>query len=391
MVKSKVITLNASHFRLFFALLIITLLSLIFSVCQAKDKPYPGKLVDIGTHRLYINCKGQGTPSIIIDSGIGGFSLEWIKIQNKLADNVRICSYDRAGYGWSDPGPLPRTTAQISYELHRLLIEAKIPGPYILVGHSFGGYNIRYFANEYPELTAGLVFIDSSHPEQFKTDEFKRTKIETEESNPIKRKNSIHVHMVYPTIANNFPEENKRVAYILMSTMKSKLTLMNELDNMETSANQLIHQEKHRPYDFPVVIISRGKRVWPKNELGDKCERQWARLQNDLENVSLQSYHYIARNSGHIVHLDEPRLVSNNILFELNKVRAQMREKELIEKFDIRLARYETTTPTFPVSDNPLVYNDAPDNISEMDQFIHQVMFDSKVRYFGNHLTYFLH
>ena len=390
MVKSKVVTLNASHLRLFFALLIITFLSLFLSVSQANDKPYPGKLVDIGTHRLYIHCEGQGTPSVIVDSGIGGLSLEWIKIQHELADNVRICSYDRAGYGWSDPGPLPRTTAQISFELHRLLTEANIPGPYLLVGHSFGGYNIRYFASEYPELTAGLVFIDSSHPGQFNTYEFRRVKPEPVDTNSVKYKNSIKIRMVHPIIADNFPAVNKRIAFMLMSTMKAKRTLMNELDNMEYSAKQLAQQEKHAPYDFPVVIITRGMRVWPDDELGNRREQQWTWLQNDLEKISLQSYHYIARHSGHIVHLDEPELVSSNILFAVNKVKAQMREKELIEKFDIRLAHYGTI-PAFSESDSTLMYSDIPDNnISLMNKFIQPVMFNSNSRNFGNHSSYFL-
>jgi len=388
--KCEVIKLNVQHFRLLLLLFIITAHSLT-NTAQAIDKRYPGKLVKIGTHRLHIHCVGHGTPSVIIDSGIGGFSLEWVKIQNNLSDNVRVCSYDRAGYGWSDPGPAPRTTARIVKELRTLLTEARIPGPYILVGHSFGGYNIRYFASKYPELTAGMVLIDSSHPEQFNTEEFKR-RIDPKPQviNEVKRKNSFRVRRVYPIIAQNYPQEYKKTAYMLMMTMKSKSTLLNESDYMETSAKQVAELTNHYPYEFPVVIITRGKRVWPDNELGDRREQQWTRLQNDLENISLQSDHFFAFNSGHIVHLDEPELVSENIQLAVNKSRAQILENELIKKFDIRLANY-STIPSFGGPETSFKYNANDfDDYSILNKSLQQAMFDTKSRYFGNNSNYFL-
>ena len=389
MVNSKVITLDGLKIKLFFTLFIITLLTLFSSTSHAKDKPYPGKLIDIGTHRLYINCKGEGSPTVIIDSGIGGFSLEWTRIQDEISSSVRVCSYDRAGYGWSDPGPRPRTTAQISFELKRLLTAARIPGPYILIGHSFGGYNIRYFASQYPELVAGMVFVDSSHPEQFNTEEFKRIHTVNNDLNSQKYKNSFKVRLVRPVIANNYPEENKHMAYILMSTMKAQLTLMDELDNMELSAKQVSLNE-HPPYNFPVVIITRGKRVWPENKSGDRKEKQWTLLQNDLENISYQSYHYLARQSGHIVHLDEPELVSENILFEINRAKAYMHEKELIEKFDIRLAHFGIV-PTIHDFDVNYSYRDALDsNLFIQDNPIHQVLYNPNSQNLENQVLFTL-
>ena len=134
---------------------------------HAEVDDYPGILINIGTHQLHIHCTGTGTPTVIIDSGMGGFSLEWWRTQKTLSGYVKVCSYDRAGYGWSNPGPSPRTTKRIAEELRILLKTAHIPGPYILVGHSFGGFNIRYFASQNPDMVAGMVLIDSSHPRQF--------------------------------------------------------------------------------------------------------------------------------------------------------------------------------------------------------------------------------
>ena len=242
------------HFRPLLLLLALTAPSLIIYV-EAKESFYKGKLIDIGTHRLHIHCTGEGSPTVVFDSGIGGFSLEWAKIQKKLTkNNLKVCSYDRAGYGWSDSGPKPRTTVRITKELKTLLTQANIPSPYFLVGHSFGGYNVRYFASEYPKLTAGLILIDSSHPLQFNTVEFKKIK-------PTKRINSFRINIIKPIIADNYPEQNKRVAYMLMSTNKSKRTLMDELESMEISAIQLAERSNHKAYSLPVTLITHGKRT----------------------------------------------------------------------------------------------------------------------------------
>ncbi len=378
--------LDARHFMLLLLLFNITVLAFTNNV-HAKGKVYPGKLINVGTHRLHINCVGKGTPSVILESGIGGFSLEWFKIQNNLSNDVRVCSYDRAGYGWSDPGPGPRTTARIVKELKILLTEARIPGPYLLVGHSFGGYNIRYFASEYPELTAGLVLIDSSHPQQFNTEEFKRNKPPT---STVKYKNSFQVRLIRPIIADNYPQERKRIAFLLMSTMKSKATLLNESDYMEISAKQLASREKQQTHDFPVVIITRGKRVWPEDELGDRREQQWTRLQNDLENISPLSEHLLADKSGHIVHLDQPRLVSENILLAVNKSRNQILENKLIKKFDIRQANYPARL-SIRASDLVFNYNENKiKSFSLINETLSQLMFHSQSSHFGIHSTYFL-
>lgn len=370
----EVLILGIRYSILFVLLFILSLLS-IPTIVHAQDKPYPGELVNIGTHRLHINCIGQGSPTVIIDSGIGGFSLEWITIQNNLADNLKVCSYDRAGYGWSDPGPIPRTTDRITYELYSLLVESKIPGPYLLVGHSFGGYNIRYFASKYPNLTAGMILVDSSHPEQFNTEEFKRIEKKQENNTP---KNSYKVRIIYPIISDSYPAENKRIAFRLMSTMKFRSTLLNEMENMEISAKQVSRETNHPPYIFPVTILTRGKRVWAYDDLGDRREQQWLRLQNDLEHISMQSRHYLAEKSGHIIHLDQPDFVSNNIISTVMKIRSQFHARNLNKKFDIHLPT-SMTAPLFEGFDALQLYEiDSFNKIPAAYKPLSQVLFNTK-------------
>ncbi len=120
-----------------------------------------GQLVDVGGHSLYIACEGAGRPTIVMDAGLGGSSLDWIMVQSQLAQSARMCVYDRAGMGRSEPGPLPRSPGRNAEELHRLLEGAGIEGAYILVGHSLAGKNIRMFAAAHPNNVAGMVVIDA--------------------------------------------------------------------------------------------------------------------------------------------------------------------------------------------------------------------------------------
>jgi pimeloyl-ACP methyl ester carboxylesterase len=123
-------------------------------------------MVDIGGYRLNIDCTGTGSPAVILDSGLGEPARSWTGVQSGVKRFTRVCSYDRAGYGHSDPSPRPRSSLQIARELHALLEKADVPGPYVLVGHSFGGYNVRVYAGLYRSEVAGVVLVDSSHEDQ---------------------------------------------------------------------------------------------------------------------------------------------------------------------------------------------------------------------------------
>ena len=137
---------------------------------DARRFPQQGKSIQLGSEfgnvSLNIDCSGQGSPTVVLDSGLGVPAVGWKFVQPEVAKFTRVCSYDRAGYGWSSTGPMPRTTAEIVKELHALLTAADEKPPYVLVGHSFGGHNIRVFNGAYPGEVAGMVLVDASHEDQ---------------------------------------------------------------------------------------------------------------------------------------------------------------------------------------------------------------------------------
>ena len=139
---------------------------------DARRFPQQGKSFQLGPEfgnvSLNIYCSGSGAPTVILDSGLGVPAVGWDFVQPEVAKFTRVCSYDRAGYGWSTSGPMPRTSAEIVKELHALLAAAGEKPPYILVGHSFGGYNVRVFNGAYPDEVAGMVLVDASHEDQVK-------------------------------------------------------------------------------------------------------------------------------------------------------------------------------------------------------------------------------
>ena len=128
---------------------------------DAKAYPPPGQMVDVGGYRLHINCTGEGSPTVLIESGWGDSSAAWGWVQPEVAKTTRVCTYDRAGMGWSEASPQPRTAREFAKELHTLLEKANEPGPYVLVGHSLGGYTVLVYAHDYPEDVAGLVLVDA--------------------------------------------------------------------------------------------------------------------------------------------------------------------------------------------------------------------------------------
>lgn len=265
----------------------------------------PGRMIDLGTHRLHIFCMGEQRPTVVLEAGLGGLSLEWLKVQRDLSHDFRTCVYDRAGYGWSDPGPLPRTAAHLAGELRQLLLRADERPPYVLVGHSFGGYVVQYFARAFPRNVAGLVLVDSSHPAQAS-----RLPQAHDEAAPATA-GGRRQFVSWAIMHEHFPAEVKTLAYYFMQSRRATRTRRTEWLTLALSGDQI--QELNPLPNVPTVVLTRGERVWPHTRRGDAMEAAWRVLQADLAASSPAAVQVVVPFSGHHIHLDQPWAVEEAI------------------------------------------------------------------------------
>ena len=287
---------------------ILLSLSTLSNASAYNDKPFkpPGRFINIGFQTMYVDCLGENKPTIIVDVGIAASSASWYKIAKELSKNTRICLYDRAGYGWSDSGRGERTTATIVHELKLLMKLAEIPGPYIMVGHSFGGFTARYFAAKFPEDVAGLVLVDSSHPEQI----YRLSALDNQGKKPLITGRDANAPADF--------SEFERKWYFLNSSRKATFAQMAELKYFKQSAYQVKHSGRLK--DIPIAVLSRGIAQLPELN-GVSLENEWLDLQKDLLNLSKNSWHSIILNSGHNIYEEAPAKIIENVLEVIEKSR----------------------------------------------------------------------
>jgi pimeloyl-ACP methyl ester carboxylesterase len=268
-----------------------------------------GRFINLGSQVMYIDCLGEKAPTVLIDVGLGDASANWLNIARTISKDVKVCLYDRAGYGLSDPGPGNRTTAQIVHELNMLLEFAEIPEPYVLVGHSFGGFTARYFAAKYPKKTVGAVLIDSSHPDQI----YRLSSLDQ-----VKQKRPFKLTPSEPP-----PEYMNKIEkhwYFLNSSRKAIYAQMEELKSFKDSAYEVKHAGPLP--DIPLAVLSRGKNQLPEIN-GISMEQEWREMQKELLTLSENSWHIIIEESGHKIYLEAPDKVIKNILKVVNQTRQQ--------------------------------------------------------------------
>lgn len=269
----------------------------------------------IEDYRLHIECSGRGAPAVILDAGLGGSSLEWVFVVERLRRLTRVCTYDRAGYGGSDTGPLPRTSSRIVAELKHLLETAGVPPPYVLAGHSFGGYNMQLFARRYPALSAGLVLVDASHPDQVERFEAPPLNMVTA---PSSRAGIVQFRDQPPVNALLPPRLRIKVAE-QAQRWKTRRTLSAELLSFRDSAAEV---RAAPPLGaMPLVVVSRGRTEGEMTPRKQDFERLWAELQGQLAASSSVAAHLVALGAGHQVHIEQPDVVAYGIAMLVTRAR----------------------------------------------------------------------
>ena len=303
----------------------------------------PGQLVDVGGFRLNLYCMGSGSPTVVFDSGWGDWAPAWSKVQPEVAKWTRACSYDRAGTGFSDPGPMPRTSLRIAKELRTALHRAGIAGPYILVGSAFGGDNVRTFADLYMEEVAGLV-LDDADPDDLEPkamqEEAHRGHAEIP-SDLRNCRNLITEHKLLPaqpagpgqqpqTCAQQFffrglpeaewsPELNTKLLEIAQTKVAMYDAYSSEME--QTTADETYLQQHPRSFGSrPIRVLTSGnhgvghlEQKPPDTPKHLKYEHETTLAQARWLALSSNSKQIFARNSSEYIQFDEPDTVINAI------------------------------------------------------------------------------
>jgi pimeloyl-ACP methyl ester carboxylesterase len=319
-------------------------------VVQAQNDttppPYsaPGKLVDVGGWRLHLNCTGYTSPSqptVILEAGLGDFSVEWSLVQPGVAKFARVCSYDRAGDGWSELGPHPRTFRQIVYELHTLLDKAGVKPPLVLVGHSYGGWLVRQYASTYPADVVGMVLVEAGadNPWRMTPDGKLVRSSDLAKGQPIPAvqvSNPLRVSDIPPEALRQMKAGAQSLAKHPNEPPRDKLPpdaqrmrawTLARLGHIAAGVNPFEHEElaalraertksKYPLGDMPLVVLTRGI-----SEDSKALEEEHRQDHAAVATMSRNGKLIVAEHSGHHVQLDEPELVIKAIRDVLSAVR----------------------------------------------------------------------
>jgi pimeloyl-ACP methyl ester carboxylesterase len=269
----------------------------------------PGQLVDIGGYRLHLHCSGEGKRTVVLDYGLDGSYLDWHYVQPQVARFTRVCSYDRGGYGWSDPSPKPRIPSMMVEELHTLLAKAGEKPPYIFVGHSFGSFDALMYAHKYRDEVAAVVLVDGAHP-----DELSRFYWHERLSLRIMQFTMPFGLPRWRGWCGRGPAEIAPIKKAMECRSQVPRTHYAQWAALPVSEAEV---RKLGPLgDLPLVVISRDPKRTPEDPndpFFSVREQRWQNRQQQLVQLSPNAMHLTAQGSGHSVPRQRPDVVVEGI------------------------------------------------------------------------------
>ena len=304
----------------------------IFQLINRKRKNnQPGKFQQVNGKKMHYLYMGEGEPTIIMDSALGGTCLDWSWIQQELAKEAKVFSYDRAGYGWSDSSDSPRTSETMVEELRELLYKANIHPPYILVGHSFGAINMRLFQHKYPNEVLGLVLVDPT-PEEIHTLPLEyRKKLENEKKMiqlaTLLAPTGLLKLLKMPVGNFHLPENKINIAKEIGYKTSAYKTASQELSSINESVAYLSETRKE-VISVPLYVMTRA--TFAKGSLSDKTiesvQETWSNAHAKIANQSTRGKQIIVKDSGHFIHCEKPKLVKEVILELIEETKGVSKE-----------------------------------------------------------------
>lgn len=277
--------------------------------------PPAGQMVMVGQYKMHINCLGNGSPTLVLETGLGDDALIWKGVQSTLAHTTRVCAYDRAGFGWSDSRPERRDADHIAAELHELLSEADIHGPIVLMGHSIGGLYIRDYATLYPAQVKGLIFVDSSTPLQDKN-----PAIAAGGSDPPAW--LLHAAMVagVQRVIGMCSGGKHDAGYEARKERGEHFcgvhydSISSEASNFDTSSQEALRSSNYGAIPVLVITHDPAKMLQAHPSAQDKAmQTAWSDMQEKLKSLSTHSRQIIAIGSTHYVMNDRPDLLLREV------------------------------------------------------------------------------
>jgi pimeloyl-ACP methyl ester carboxylesterase len=279
----------------------------IFESRDRRFNPMAGKRFDVGGYKMHIDCTGEGTPAVIFESGLGDAYVSWVRVQPQIAKLTRVCSYDRAGIGYSDSSSQPRTSRVMAAELHALLHAAGIAPPYVLVGHSMGGFNVRLYTDLYRNEVAGMVLVDASHPEQ--DNRFPR-ELKDMEGSWLREAEFLEYTMPLgiPRLLGLCDDDPvQRAAECNFHSAREGVAELKTFSESaaETAATGTLG-------DIPLVVLSHDPNKASADippDLAKPTNEAWDKMQEELAHLSTRGTRVIAKNSSHYIQTDRPDVV----------------------------------------------------------------------------------
>jgi pimeloyl-ACP methyl ester carboxylesterase len=280
---------------------------------DARRFPPPGWLIDVGGHRLHLLTKGTDGPTVVFEQGAGGPSLGWLGLQEQISKFARVCLYDRAGYQWSDEVRGPRNMQARVRDLHELLVRAALPEPYVLVGHSYGGFLVRLFARDYPESVAGLVLVDTPHEQGYL-----RREVLSLYSKLTWVFRGLKILSIFgvPRLFSRWLVKPEPGLPVEVCEQLAAMTVRREyfataIDDVRSCTSDLL---KSRPFgalgDLPLAVITHAK---PFPGPFAVLETGWREGQERLAALSTNGVLIVAEKANHMIHMDEPEMIVDAI------------------------------------------------------------------------------
>ena len=291
-----------------------------------------------GGRRLNLYCTGQGTPTVVLEGGWTTNTASWRKVQGPLAATTRVCSYDRAGYGFSDPGPQPRTAQAQADDLHALLKAAKIPGPYVLVAHSLGGLDTRLFVDQHRKEVAALVLVDPSSEHQTRrlgevSAGAAKAEAEFEDGVRVCAQAVIDGKMTADLPqrpycidgpARSLPASVNAARRASQLTPAYQTAALSELNSLDVASSDQVAKSRRAGGDLPVVVLT-GENTQKSPDLPEAEQaalaKVWWGMHEDVAKLSTRGEHRLVADTGHMIPSQNPKVVVDAVVGVVEQAR----------------------------------------------------------------------